>query len=62
MEDARLIAPGEPAASILYHRLTTLGRGRMPPLGSSVIDREAADLIARWIADLAPVAAPPADE
>lgn len=62
IENARLIAPGEPTTSILYHRLTTLGRGRMPPLGSSVIDRDAVDLIARWIRDLAPVAAPPADE
>lgn len=59
IDGARLIAPGKPQASILHHRLTTLGRGRMPPLGSAVIDRKAAHLIAQWIEDLAPVEAPP---
>jgi len=62
IENARLITPGSPETSVLYYRLTTLGRGRMPPLGSSVVDRQAADLIAQWIRDLAPVEAPPAHD
>lgn len=62
IENAKLIAPGSPETSILYHRLTTLGRGRMPPLGSAVVDRQAADLIATWIRELAPVEAPPVDD
>lgn len=61
IENAKLVAPGSPETSILYHRLTTLGRGRMPPLGSAVVDHQAADLIAKWIRDLAPVEAPPVD-
>ena len=59
LDDARLIAPGSPETSVLYHRLTTLDRGRMPPLGSAVVDHEAAEMIARWIRDIGPVEAPP---
>ncbi len=56
--NAALIAPGAPERSILYHRLTTSERGRMPPLGSAVVDPQAASLIRAWILDLAPVEAP----
>jgi hypothetical protein len=46
---ARLIAPGDLDRSILYHRMGTLGSGRMPPLASAVIDEAGMDIIGRWI-------------
>ncbi len=58
LNDAKLIAPGKPDLSILYRRLTTTERGRMPPLSSSVVDAEGAALIEAWILDIAPVEAP----
>ena len=52
IRDARIIAPGDPLRSILYLRVSKLGRGRMPHIGSEVVDRVAADLVRDWIADL----------
>jgi uncharacterized repeat protein (TIGR03806 family) len=46
---ARLIAPGDPDRSILYHRIGTLGSGRMPPLASAVLDESGMEIIGRWI-------------
>ena len=50
--EALILTPGAPQLSTLYLRLLTLGTFRMPPLASSVIDQQGADLIAAWIADL----------
>lgn len=50
--DARLLAPGDPARSILSARLRSLGSTRMPPLASSRVDLAGADLIDAWIASL----------
>jgi len=52
IRDARIIAPGDPLRSILFLRVSKLGRGRMPHIGSEVVDRVGADLIADWITDL----------
>ena len=52
IRDARIIAPGDPLRSILFLRVSKLGRGRMPHIGSEVVDRVGADLIGDWIADL----------
>ena len=52
LEDARLVAPGAPARSVLLHRVTTLGDGRMPNLGSHVVDAEGAALLEAWIRSL----------
>lgn len=49
IQDARLVAPRSPERSLLLHRLSTTGPGRMPPLASSVVDEEATQLIAAWI-------------
>jgi len=46
---AAIVASGEPERSVLYHRVTTLGTGRMPPLASTVVDQRAAALLAQWI-------------
>jgi glucose/arabinose dehydrogenase len=54
INNALLVAPGEPERSLLYHRLVKSGRGRMPPLSSSIVDEPAARLIAEWIRELKP--------
>jgi uncharacterized repeat protein (TIGR03806 family) len=54
IKDALLIAPGDPERSLIYHRMMVLGRGRMPPLSSSVRDIQATQLIAEWIKQMKP--------
>ncbi|HUY33092.1 MAG TPA: PQQ-dependent sugar dehydrogenase [Pirellulales bacterium] len=50
--EAKLVAPGEPDRSLLLQRITRLGQGRMPPLATSVVDAQAAELIRAWIEQL----------
>ena len=50
--DARIIAPGDPARSVLFYRMAKFGRGRMPHIGSETPDRNALKLMNRWIAAL----------
>lgn len=52
IEDARLIAPGEPDRSVLLHRMQIRGRGQMPQLATSRVDEQAALLLRRWILSL----------
>jgi hypothetical protein len=52
LENAALVAPGDPGRSLIYHRMRKLGEGRMPPLASSVVDRDAAKLVSDWIMQL----------
>jgi uncharacterized repeat protein (TIGR03806 family) len=52
IEDAQIIAPGEPERSVLYYRMATLGGARMPRVGSRVVDQAALDLFEEWIARL----------
>ena len=47
--DARLVAPGDPTRSVLLHRMATRGRGKMPQLATSLVDRQAVELIREWI-------------
>jgi glucose/arabinose dehydrogenase len=49
---AKLIAPGHPEKSVLLHRIALRGPGQMPPLASSVVDREAVELLREWIAKM----------
>jgi putative heme-binding domain-containing protein len=53
--NAMIIAPGDPEHSILYQRVSRRGRGQMPPLVSTVVDREAVALIRDWILSMKPV-------
>ncbi|HID81622.1 MAG TPA: hypothetical protein EYH06_10120 [Chromatiales bacterium] len=46
---AKLLAPSDPARSIIAERVKRLDGSRMPPLGSLVVDTEAATLIDDWI-------------
>ena len=50
----RLIVPGDPQSSELLRRISSLGSDRMPPLASNLLDREAIQLLRRWIAALPP--------
>ena len=52
IEDARLVAPGDPGRSILYARITRRGGDQMPPLVSTEVDKEGARMIADWIKSL----------
>lgn len=48
-EGAVLVAPGEPEQSELLLRISTRGSRRMPPLATSVVDREAVEVLSKWI-------------
>jgi uncharacterized repeat protein (TIGR03806 family) len=49
---ARILAPGDPYRSILFYRMAQVGPGRMPRLGSTVIDEHGLKLIRDWIQQL----------
>jgi len=49
LANARIIAPGDPQNSVLYHRISRRGRGQMPPLVTQVVDQRAVDMISEWI-------------
>lgn len=50
--DPWIVAPGDPDRSILYYRMSKVGRGRMPHFASRVIDDKGLALIREWIAQL----------
>jgi uncharacterized repeat protein (TIGR03806 family) len=52
ISNARLIAPGAPERSVMFHRISTRGRGQMPPLASSLVDPTAVKLLREWIEQL----------
>jgi uncharacterized repeat protein (TIGR03806 family) len=49
---ASILAPGDPYRSVLYYRISKLGRGRMPHLGSEIVDDAGLRLIHDWIRQL----------
>lgn len=51
---AEIIAPGDPYRSVLYYRMMKLGNGRMPQLGSRMIDDRGLSLVREWIQSLKP--------
>jgi uncharacterized repeat protein (TIGR03806 family) len=52
LKDARLIVPGAPERSVIYHRMAMTGLGRMPHIGSRVVDEQAVGLMREWIKGL----------
>jgi mono/diheme cytochrome c family protein len=52
LPDAQLVVAGKPEASLLYHRVARRGRGQMPPLATSEVDRNAVRLLREWIESL----------
>jgi len=55
LPDAKLIKPSDPMASVLLHRIRHRGRGQMPPLATSVVDKNAVKMISEWITKMPPV-------
>jgi uncharacterized repeat protein (TIGR03806 family) len=47
-----LIAPGDPARSILSHRMHATNYARMPPVGTEVVDVEGVASVDAWIGQL----------
>jgi uncharacterized repeat protein (TIGR03806 family) len=47
--EAKVLAPGDPERSLVHHRMTRLGLGRMPHVASNVVDEKAVKLIGEWI-------------
>ncbi|MBY0460882.1 MAG: hypothetical protein K2V38_26480, partial [Gemmataceae bacterium] len=54
LPDAKLIAPGAPASSVVLHRIGQRGpnTGQMPPLSSSVVDARGLELMTEWCKSL----------
>ncbi len=55
--DANLVTAGDPARSILFYRISKVGRGRMPHIGSDVVDDAGVDLVGSWIRQMGPQSA-----
>ncbi|MEZ6049879.1 MAG: PQQ-dependent sugar dehydrogenase [Planctomycetaceae bacterium] len=55
IHDAAIIASGDPARSVLLYRVSTLDKGRMPPLASRVVDEAGVQLLHDWIAGRVPL-------
>jgi uncharacterized repeat protein (TIGR03806 family) len=53
LDDAAIVAPGEPDRSVLLARMKATDVHRMPPIGSAVVDAEGTALVEAWIASLA---------
>jgi putative heme-binding domain-containing protein len=52
IRDPYLIAGGDPSRSVLFYRVAKMGHGRMPHVGSAVVDEEGLELLGKWIAGL----------
>lgn len=59
IDDARLVFSGDPNRSVLCYRVAKLGAGRMPHVGSDVVDERGLALLRRWIASLPSRVDPP---
>jgi putative heme-binding domain-containing protein len=46
---AHILSPGDPYRSVLYYRMAKVGRGRMPHLGSDLVDERGLRLMHDWI-------------
>ena len=52
IDDARIVTPGDPARSVLLYRISKTSTGRMPRLGSDLVDDRAAAMFSKWIAQI----------
>lgn len=52
IDGAKILVPGAPEKSILLHRMNMTGLGRMPHIGSRVVDEPAVNLVREWIKGL----------
>jgi putative heme-binding domain-containing protein len=49
IKDARIIVPGDPYRSVMYYRTSKMGHGRMPHIGSELVDAAGVELLHDWI-------------
>lgn len=49
IDGAKVLAPGQPEKSIILQRMSMTGLGRMPHIGSRVVDEQAVRLVHDWI-------------
>jgi uncharacterized repeat protein (TIGR03806 family) len=54
LPEARLVAPSHPERSVLLQRMGHRDAGHMPPLATSLVDRQAVELMQDWIKQLKP--------
>ncbi len=54
LKDPRLIAPSNPDNSVILKRVSTRGKGQMPPLASNKVDEAGVKLLAEWVKSLKP--------
>jgi uncharacterized repeat protein (TIGR03806 family) len=54
IDNAMLVAPGDPDRSVLLQRLSRRGPGQMPPLVTALVDKQAVQLVRDWIAQMKP--------
>jgi len=54
IDNAMLVAPGDPGRSVLLQRVSRRGSGQMPPLVTAVVDQRAVQLFRDWIAQMKP--------
>jgi uncharacterized repeat protein (TIGR03806 family) len=64
---ARILTPGDPAASVMSLRMNTTGADRMPPLGTRIVDPDGTGAVDSWISGLtscssSPPPPPPANQ
>jgi len=52
LNDPYLVSGGDPSRSALLFRISKLGQGRMPHVGSDAVDEAGVRLIRKWIASL----------
>ncbi len=52
IHEAQILTPGDPYRSVLYFRLSKIGPGHMPHLGSKTVDERGLRLIHDWIRQL----------
>ena len=52
LADPRIVVPGEPDRSLIFHRMKMEGLGRMPHVASTVVDHEALTMLRAWLLGL----------
>src|SRR6185503_21088728 len=52
LTDPFIVAGGDPSRSALLFRVSKLGQGRMPHVGSEAVDEAGVRLLRRWIASI----------
>ena len=51
--NARIVAPGAPARSVLLARVNRRGARQMPPIGTTVVDTNGVAVLQQWIQGMA---------